>query len=28
LDAAVKEIEALDSIAGKIMCIRVETLGS
>ncbi|MBE9540143.1 MAG: homoserine dehydrogenase [Proteobacteria bacterium] len=28
LDAAVKAIEALDSIVGKIMCIRVETLGS
>ena len=28
LDAAVQAIEALDSIAGKIMCIRVETLGS
>jgi len=27
LDAAVQAIEALDSISGKIMCIRVETLG-
>jgi len=28
LGAAVRAIEALDSISGKIMCIRVETLGS
>jgi homoserine dehydrogenase len=27
LEAAVRAIEALDSISGKIMCIRVETLG-
>ena len=27
LEAAVQAIEALDSISGKIMCIRVETLG-